>query len=205
MAVMKAALFLLAASLVQQPGEAEAAPRKKGPRRWYLSPVIGVVSWQEPLSLNYSDGTVYPALSSTAAICAGTSALFRLGKRSELDLSACFLSGAASAALKTSSTAVPIAYEARSIAVLGGRASIGYFVRPASGNVTLGLTVPLVFRSVDFPSPEAGSSISAGSALRAGAMLDARFFVGRLFLSTKVGFLGKPGAMAWGLEGGYLF
>lgn len=100
-------------------------------------------------------------------------------------------------------------YSARNVDVLGTVFNIGYHFIPSSEGVAFGATLPFMVRYGIYPTALESGQVAAVAGPKLwfllGLMLENRLELGGFSFSTRVGFLNKPTALAWGFEGGFAF
>lgn len=90
-----------------------------------------------------------------------------------------------------------LTYFQKRVPVYGFGGAIGWYFRPSSRQVNIGLSLPLQFRRADWTEPPTGGSVSNKDRFALGAVLDARWRLTKdLAINQRVGgFLGHKSAL----------
>ena len=170
-------------------------------QQFYVS--FSLMSWQEPMTFTHPDGTQYDLVDTSLGVCPGIGWEMTLW-RFEVGLNGCF---AFMHSELGSSTGVsnPSGYRVKNARVLGGMIGPLALWRPFSGNVALGIDLPILMRYGNWPNPASGYVISPTFSIAPVPMLEARVERGNVFVASKIGLYRSLSSIIWMFQVSYNF
>ena len=168
---------------------------------WHLE--VGVLGWQETLSLKTPDDRTYALRSSSFGGDFGVAHRWALSPAVEVQTAA-FLLYANSEAGETSSSPISeIDYLVTGATVVGGLIEPSILWNAGSKDLFLGVGIPLLIRSGDWREPAGGYELSPLLGFLPGVNLVGRLSRGDWFVTSRFGILGALENLIWNVGLGY--
>lgn len=162
---------------------------------------VGILSWQDSLSLTGPTNEVNALVSSTLGISLGGGYHRELNPIYHLDIELGLVLAQCDAGLP-GPLPNQLLYSARNVSAYGGLGSLGLHVAIADA-WTLGPSLLVLYKSTAWPQPGAGYTLNAEGPVGLGLVVDARAVRGEWFVDTKVGFFRSVSRFFWSLGLGY--
>lgn len=161
-------------------------------------------TWQESTSLTQANQDKFPLRANFTGVCPGYGIALESEKKIHLELSACAFLGTTEIGESAGETNLPpILYRSSGVRAIGLRAEPSFYWRFQSEDVSLGFTVPLLYRRVSWVEPGGGLQISRKNALVPGFVLAPRMERSGWAISPQLGFMQALKNTFWSFEFSY--
>jgi hypothetical protein len=192
--------YELGEACVSREGVARTRAPQRGKATWNLQ--AGITSWQEEMSaIRATDANPTPILATTVVFSPGLSYISPISGPWELKATLSGLVGKSEGANSTSQSAAVV--EADDTTLLGARLAPGIQWKLAEQGASIGASLLVVYRTMDFGDLPSDTQIDTGSPIFFGAQLETRLERSRFQFIPQMGFLGKLKYFSWSLEIGY--
>lgn len=163
---------------------------------------IGVSSWQDAISILSPQGQMTELLVSSIGASPSVSFVYAGSDTFALEASAGFLFGLGNAGNSSDSKALGFSYSARNVRIQGLITQVVGWRRLAQGSSSVGLGLPILIQSREWPNPQGGYSVSAKNDPVMGFFIAMRWRRSEWHLTPKLGFLNSVSRVYWSCDFG---
>lgn len=169
---------------------------------WRMFGLIGFETWQETVIISDPLGNDNVLKASNQGVCPGFGGSRAFGVY-EIELSICALFAKSSIANASSIASPTVSYSSFGNQMSGGMVEISGLWMPVDGShFKVGATIPVIYRTVNWPDPGNGAFFSRNLKILSGIEINSEFDFDTLFISPRLGFLIEPSNFSMNLVAG---
>ncbi len=163
---------------------------------------LGFLSWQDTFSVSSATATI-PLRDTAVGISPGVAYELPVSGPFFADFGGSFILGSNDATVSPVQPGAAISYTANGATAYGFLARAGMYWRGEESPITVGVSVPLLFKKTSWPTPAGGFTVDNDSAFSLGFLIESRITRGDFSVTPRVGFLQSASRYLWQLELGY--